>query len=184
MGVLRPAIIIGIGSFGEQALEQLRCRLLDRVGDLSHTPSFRFLHITTEPRSKAVESVLQADSALTPAQTLELPLHGVSQYRRRQLDELLDWLPREKLYSIPRSPRVQGCRAFARLAFVDNYLRFSTRLRQEVQFATHPEALRQTSEQTGLAVRSKLPSIFVLASATGGSGGNAPRRGPRRASRS
>ena len=170
-GVLRPAIIIGIGSFGEQALEQIRCRLLDRVGDLKHTPSFRFLYVTTEPRSKERNLSTISDSMLQPEQKLELPLHGVSQYRRRQLDELLDWLPREKLYTIPRSPRVQGCRAFARLAFVDNFLRFSTRLRQELQIASHPEALRQTSEQTGLPIRSKVPSIFILASATGGSGG-------------
>jgi serine/threonine protein kinase len=33
-GSLRPTVVIGIGSFGRRALQELRCRFLDRFGDL------------------------------------------------------------------------------------------------------------------------------------------------------
>ena len=40
-------------------------------------------------------------------------------YRRRNLEHLNEWLPREKLYSLPRSLQTQGSRALGRLAFAD-----------------------------------------------------------------
>ena len=96
---------------------------------------------------------------------------AVTGYRRRQLDQILDWLPREKLYSIPRSLQTNGSRALGRLAFCDNYLRFVTRFRREVQVATHPESMSQSADQTGLPPRDAIPQVYVFASAAGGSGG-------------
>ena len=169
-GVLRPAVLIGVGSFGERALQQIRCRLLDRVGDLSQVPCLRFLAIDCEPEGTRPPASM-VDSALQPEHLFAAPLQPVTGYRRRQLDQILDWLPREKLYSIPRSLRVDGSRALGRLAFCDHYLRFLTRFRHEVQVATHPEALRESADQTGLAVRTTVPSVYVFASASGGTGG-------------
>jgi eukaryotic-like serine/threonine-protein kinase len=169
-GVLRPAILIGIGSFGRRALQQIRCRLLDRVGEPSQVPCFRFLYVDTdpEPNTKAYSG---GDASLLPEHAFHAPLQQVTAYRRRQLDQLLEWLPREKLYAIPRSLKVEGSRALGRLAFADHYLRFVTRLRQEIQIATHPEAVSQSSDQTGLPVRTKVPSVYVFASASGGTSG-------------
>lgn len=171
VGVLRPAILIGVGSFGRRALQQLRCRLLDRVGDLNQVPSFRFLYLDVDPF--AVEKAVSgsSDISLTPDQVVHLPLQPVTAYRRKQLDHVLEWLPREKLYSIPRSLAAEGSRALGRLAFCDHFLRVSQKLRAEIQIATHPEAIKQSTDQTGLAVRGKVPNIYVFASATGGSGG-------------
>ncbi len=169
-GVLRPAILIGIGSFGRRALTQIRGRLLDRVGEPSQVPCFRFLHVDADPEGERKTSP-GGDGALLPEHTFLAPLQAVTGYRRRQLDQLLDWLPREKLYAIPRSLRVDGSRALGRLAFADHYLRFVTRLRQEIQIATHPEAVSQSADQTGLAVRTKVPSVYIFASASGGTSG-------------
>jgi len=169
-GVLRPAILIGIGSFGRRALTQIRGRLLDRVGEPAQVPCFRFLHLDADPEDARKPST-GGDGALLPEHTFHAPLQPVTGYRRRQLDQLLDWLPREKLYAIPRSLRVDGSRALGRLAFADHYLRFVTRLRQEIQIATHPEAVSQSADQTGLAVRTKVPSVYVFASASGGTSG-------------
>ena len=47
--MLRPAILIGIGSFGRRALQQIRCRLLDRVGQLSQVPCIRYLYLDADP---------------------------------------------------------------------------------------------------------------------------------------
>jgi serine/threonine protein kinase len=169
-GVLRPAILIGVGSFGRRALTQVRCRLLDRVGDPSSVPCFRFLSLDNEPEADR-KPRSAGDGSLLPEHYFSAPLQPATGYRRRHLDQLLEWLPREKFYAIPRSLRVGGSRALGRLAFADNYLRFVTRLRQEVQVATHPEAVSQSADHTGLPVRTKVPSVYVFASASGGTSG-------------
>jgi hypothetical protein len=170
-GVLRPTVLIGIGSFGRRSLQEIRCRLTDRVGDVVQVPSFRFLYVDCDPDAAAKAVSAPADTALATEDVFAVPLQPVTQYRRRQLDQILDWLPREKLYSIPRSLHAGGSRALGRLAFCDNYLRFVTRLRRELQIAAHPESLAQSADQTGLAVQGNTPRVYVFASASGGSGG-------------
>ncbi|MFL5339379.1 MAG: serine/threonine protein kinase, partial [Gemmataceae bacterium] len=171
VGVLRPTILIGLGGFGRRALLDLRCRLLDRFGDLAQVPVYRFLYIDSDP--EAVHKALYdaPEVALSSTEVFPLPLQPVANYRRRTLEHLGDWLPREKLYSIPRSLQPQGSRALGRLAFADNFLRFMTRIRRELQVATHPESLAQSLAQTGLSLRDNRPRVCILASATGGSAG-------------
>ena len=171
IGILRPTILIGIGSFGRRALQEIRCRLTDRVGDVVQVPSFRFLYVDCDPDAVAKAVSAPPDVALAPDEVFHAPLQPVTQYRRRQLDQILDWLPREKLYSIPRSLHAGGSRAFGRLAFCDHYLRFVTRLRRELQIATHPESMTQSADQTGLMPRDNTPQVYIFASAAGGSGG-------------
>jgi len=170
-GTLRPTLIIGLGGFGRRALVELRCRLIDRFGDLDKVPVFRFLYLDTD--QDAVRSSVRgtAEMALSPSEVYHLPLQPVSHYRRRQLDQLNDWLPREKLYALPRSLKTQGSRALGRLAFTDNYLRLQARLKREIQAALNPEAMYQAVAQTGLALRDNVPRVYVLASAAGGASG-------------
>jgi len=170
-GVLRPAILLGVGSFGRRALQQVRCRLLDRVGELAQVPCFRFVYLDADPETEARAIAGPTDAALLPEHTFHLPLQPVTAYRRRQLDQIQEWLLREKLYAIPRSLRVDGSRALGRLAFYDHYLRFTARLKQELQVCTHPEALSQSSDSSGLPVKSKVPAVSIFASASGGTGG-------------
>jgi hypothetical protein len=168
---IRPALIIGIGSFGRRALLELRCRLLDRFGDLAQVPLFRFLYIDSDNDGLRKAITGSPDLTLSSTEVFPLPLQPVGNYRRRMLEHLNDWLPREKLYTIPRSLQPQGCRALGRLAFSDNYLRLVTRLRRELQVAAHPESLSQAVSQTGLILRDTVPSVYVLAAAGGGSSG-------------
>lgn len=170
-GVLRPTLLLGIGSFGRRALQEIRRRLVDRLGDVSLLPSIRFLYVDCD--SEATHKALTAppEAALHSEEILLLPLQPVQQYRRRQLEQIVEWLPREKLYSIPRNLQAGGVRAFGRLAFCDHYLRFVTRLKRELHLATHPEALAQTATHTGLQIRNTQPQVFIFASLAGGSGG-------------
>src|SRR5207302_1817631 len=89
-------------------------------------------------------------------------------------DQLSEWLPREKLYALPRSLQTQGSRALGRLAFADNHLRLVTRLRRELEQVTHADAMYQSVTQTGMALRDGRPRIYVIAAARGGPGGGGP----------
>ena len=176
-GALRPTIVVGLGSLGRRALLELRCRFLDRFGDLDKTPLVRFLYIDVDGDAVKSSTRGSPEVALKAGEVYHLPLQPVSHYRRRQLDHLNDWLPREKLYTMPRSLKPQGSRALGRLAFADNYLRIVGRFRREVQQATHPDALYQSVSNTGLALRDATPRVYVIAAAGGGVSGLLPDLG-------
>ena len=53
VGTLRPTIIVGVGAFGLLAMKELRRRLLDRLGDLTQAPSFKFLYVDVDPDAPA-----------------------------------------------------------------------------------------------------------------------------------
>ncbi len=176
-GALRPTIVIGLGNFGRRALMELRCRFLDRFGDLDKLPLLRFLYLDTDP--DAVKSSLRGspEVALKPHEVHHLPLQPVSHYRKRQLEQLNEWLPREKLYTMPRSLKPQGSRALARLSFTDNYLRLLGRIKREIQHVTHADAIYQSVSSTGLALRDNVPRVYIIASANGSSSGFLPDLG-------
>jgi hypothetical protein len=170
-GALRPTLIIGLGSFGRKAILELRCRLMDRFGDLTKLPLVRFLSIDPDPEAtnNAVRGAPQV--ALSRNEVVNVPLQQVGAYRRRNLDHLYEWLPREKLYSMPRSLQTQGSRALGRLAFADNQQRLVARLRREIQEITHSDSIYEAVSQTGLALRDKTPRVYVIAAAGGGASG-------------
>jgi serine/threonine protein kinase len=170
-GALRPTLVVGVGALGRRALLELRCRFIDRFGDLNKLPLLQFLYVDCD--AEAVKAAVRGspEVALQPHEVYHLPLQPVGHYRRRHLDHLNDWLPREKLYALPRSLTPQGSRALGRLAFADNYMRLNGRLRKVVQQATHPDALYQTVDRTGLALRDNVPRVYVIAGAGGGSSG-------------
>jgi len=170
-GALRPTVVLGIGSFGRRALQELRCRFLDRFGALDKVPLVRFLYLDSDGDAVKAATRGTVEIALRPSEVQHLPLQPIAHYRRRQLDHLNDWLPREKLFAMPRSLKTQGSRALGRLAFADNYLRLLARLRREIQTACHPDSIYQTVSQTGLALRDNVPRIYVIACASGGGSG-------------
>jgi hypothetical protein len=170
-GALRPTLIIGIGGFGRKALLELRCRFLDRFGDLSKIPLLRFLCVDVDPEAVNLAVRGAPDVALTRSEVYHLPLQPVGNYRRRMIEQLSEWLPREKLYALPRSLQTQGSRALGRLAFVDNQQRLLARLKRDLQQITGSDTLYQSVTQTGLALRDNTPRVYVIAAAGGGGSG-------------
>jgi serine/threonine protein kinase len=168
---LRPTLFVGVGSFGRHALLELRCRLLDRFGDLEQLPSIRFLYLDSDPDSVQRATAGTTEVVLSSSEVFPMPLQPVSNYRRRMLDFLSEWLPREKLYSIPRSLQPLGSRALGRLAFCDNFLRLQGRLRRELTMACQTERLMQTAEAAGLPAADNCPRVFVVGAATDGVSG-------------
>ncbi len=170
-GALRPTLIIGVGAFGKRALTELRCRFLDRFGDIKHVPVMRFLYVDTDPEAIRFATRSAPEVALSTEEVYHLPLQPVGNYRRRMLEQISEWLPREKLYTLPRSLQTQGSRALGRLAFADNHLRFMARLRRDIQQITHPDALFQSVRDTELALRDQRPRVYVIGAAGGGGSG-------------
>jgi hypothetical protein len=170
-GALRPTMIIGIGSFARRAVFELRCRFLDRFGDLGKIPLLRFLYVDCD--GDAVKSAMRGSSeiACTNEELYHLSLQPIGNYRRRMLEQISEWLPQEKLFSLPRSLQTQGGRAIGRLAFVDHHMRLLGKVRKEIQKITHPDCLYQSVSQTGLALRDRRPRIYLIAAAGGGSSG-------------
>lgn len=176
-GALRPTLLIGVGAFGRKALLELRCRFMDRFGDLAKVPVLRFLYLDPDPEA-ATNAVRGApEVALTRNEIYPLPLQPVVKYRQRNLDQMSEWLPREKLFAMPRSLQTQGSRALGRLAFADNQQRLLARIRREILEITNPDIIYQSVTQTGLALRDTTPRIYVLAAAGGGSSGMLPDLG-------
>lgn len=170
-GVLRPTLYVGIGTFGRHALLELRTRLLDRFGDLGQLPAVRFLYLDSDPDASQKATAGTSEVVLNAGEVFPMPLQPVVNYRRRMLDHLTEWLPREKLYSIPRSLQPCGTRALGRLAFVDSFLRLQARLRRDLMQATHPDALQQSADFAGLPVGDASPVVVVLAGAIDGMSG-------------
>jgi hypothetical protein len=170
-GILRPTLVIGIGAFGRHALLGLRSRLLDRFGDLEQLPSFRFLYMDSDPDAVQKATAGTSEVVLTSAEVFPLPLQPVAKYRQRVLEHLTEWLPREKLYNIPRSLQAGNVRALGRLAFCDNLLRIQARLRRELTAATQTDALLATAENSKLPPADNCPRVYVLAAATDGVSG-------------
>lgn len=170
-GTLRPTIVIGLGSLGRRAMMELRCRFLDRFGSVNKLPLVRFLYLDSD-RDALIKSQRGApEITLTASEVLHLPLQPMSHYRRRQLDQLSEWMPREKLYSLPRNLQTGGSRALGRLAFSDNYLRLVAKIKREIATAIHPDTLYQSVSNTGLALRDQTPRVVILGSASGGASG-------------
>jgi serine/threonine protein kinase len=176
-GVLRPTLIIGLGHFGRKALLELRCRFLDRFGDLHKLPLLRFLCVDPDPEAVNTAILGAPEVALTRGEFHHLPLQPVGNYRRRSLEHLSEWLPREKLYAMPRSLQTQGSRALGRLAFTENQQRLMARLRRDLQDITRPEAIYESVNQTGLALCNSTPRVYVVAAAGGGTSGMLPDLG-------
>ena len=170
-GSLRPTLIIGVGTFGRKALAELRCRFIDRFGDLTKVPILRFLYLDVDPEAGAIACTGAPQVALSRAEYHPMPLQPVVNYRRRSLDQLAEWLPREKLYAMPRSLQAQGSRALGRLAFTDNSQRLMARIRRELQEIAHPDTIYKSVENTGLALVNNTPRVYILSAAGGGCSG-------------
>jgi eukaryotic-like serine/threonine-protein kinase len=176
-GVLRPTLVIGLGHFGRKALLELRCRFLDRFGDLHKLPLLKFLCVDPDPDAVNTAILGAPEVALTRTEFHHLPLQPVGNYRRRSIETVSEWLPREKLYAMPRSLQTQGSRALGRLAFADNQQRLIARLRRDLQEITRPEVIYESVSQTGLALCNSTPRVYVIAAAGGGTSGLLPDLG-------
>ena len=171
-GSLRPTLVIGLGSFGLRTLQSLRCRVIDRFGSLAKLPILRFLYLDSDPKGLHSAMTGPPEQALHNGEIQQLQLQPMAYYRKNRaaLEQLEQWLPTQKLHSMPRSLEVDGVRALGRLAFAESYNGVIARLRRELKYIVNPNNLDLSVQETGLALRSKVPQVYVVAAAGGGTG--------------
>jgi serine/threonine protein kinase len=172
-GVLRPALVIGLGQHGLDILKRLRRELFEQFGSHDAAPHLRMLYLDTDPEALQTATGGSAEVALRSAEVLQTRLHRPSYYLKPGLDgqqRLVSWLNPKLLYRMPRQPTSAGLRALGRLAFVDNHRAISRRLLSELEACCAKDALSLASQRTGLGVRSNTPRVYVATSLAGGTG--------------
>src|SRR5262249_33603532 len=73
VGTLRPTVGVGVGGFGRKALLELRARMVDRFGDLSQVPIFRYLYVDSDPEAERKAVRGSPDVALAREDLFVLP---------------------------------------------------------------------------------------------------------------
>ena len=179
-GSLRPTLVIGVGSFGRRALLELRCRFLDRFGDLD-------------------KCRWSASCTSTPMPTpIKAAQRGVAGSRRFKDGEVYH-LPLQPVVALPPP----AARPAQRMAAARKALRHAA-LAQDAGLAgpgpaglhrqlpapdgpaasarssrpCHPDAIYQTVSQTGLALRDNCAARLRRSAAPrGGASGFLPDLG-------
>jgi hypothetical protein len=166
----RPTLYLGMGRTAGRVLMQFRRRLADRYGALERIPAFQVLLADTNLKDLMELSVGNDRGALTPQETIGLPLRRPQDYRNDSR-RLLEWLSRRWLYNIPRSLQTEGLRPLGRLAFVDHAPELLERIREALQQAVADESIQASTESTGLPFQAGACRVVLVGSISGGTGG-------------
>jgi hypothetical protein len=172
-GVLRPALVIGIGHQGLVILRRLKQELFEQFSAHDAVPHIRLLYLDTDPDALQAATGGAPDGALRGAEVLLARLRRPSHYLKPGdgQQRLASWLNPKLLYRMPRQQTSAGLRALGRLAFVDNYPTISRRLQIELEACANEDALALASKRTGLSIRGRTPRVYVVAGLAGGTGG-------------
>lgn len=171
-GVLVPGLVIGVGGMGLAVLRHFRAGLHAKLGAAT-LPHLRLLYLDTDPEGMGKATEPGPGEALAETEVLLTCLNRSSHYLKLRpfLAGLETWFDSQILHRIPRNCVTAGLRALGRVAFSDHYRAIAGRLRDELSACAKPEALKEAEQQTGLAVRSRQPRVYIAASLGGGTGG-------------
>ncbi len=173
-GVIQPALVLGLGNYGVQALHQLRRVLNEEFGDSNAIPHIRFLGINTDGDTIRDASANDVRSVLRPHEYVLARLHRANQYLGKgRGDGKLPtdtWLNTKVLYRIAKENARASVRPLGRFAFVTNRALISKRLASELQACCSQDTLHEMSKYTDLGIRSHLPRVYVIASLAGSTG--------------
>ena len=171
-GVLRPALIVGLGRSGLETLKQLRMELREHFGHPDNLPNVRLLYIDTDPEGIQAATRGKGD-ALSPGEVLLARLGRPSQYLKAREGKLPyeSWLDPKILYRIPRQRNHAGARALGRLALVDNQRAVLQRLETALAVCIAPETLEKAAQETGLDKLTNVPRVYIVGNLAGNTGG-------------
>jgi serine/threonine protein kinase len=166
-GILRPALVVGLGRMGLSVIKSLRKEINEQLGHRDNLPHVRLLFIDTDPEAIHLAGQGKADG-LFNGEMLLARLQRPAHYLKAHEHE--SWLNSKVLYRIPRSRSHAGARPLGRLALVDNHRAITQRLESAVTALAAPEALQTARDKTGLEPRSSVPRVYLVTSLMGGTG--------------
>jgi hypothetical protein len=172
-GLLFPAVVIGLGSAGREALGCLRKAMCKRWGQ-GGLQNVRLLLVDADPDELRQATLGDADTALRGGETFLARLQRPSQYLKHGLQRqtLARWLDPDLLSLLPRDQTTpNGWRPLGRLAFANHAGAIASRLAAELEASTDERTLAAAAEQTGLGLRTNRPRVYIVTSLGGGSGG-------------
>lgn len=172
-GLIRPVLVLGLGGYGLEVLQQFRRTVAESFEGLEQIPTIRVLGIDTDPQT--TQTVTQPDllTALRPEEVLLARLNRSGHYvkPRRNGRSILDgWFDHQLLYRIPKNPLTQGMRIMGRLAFCDHYRTIAQRVFEELEAITQPDSLINAQRNTNLGLWSNRPRVYIVSSLCGGTG--------------
>jgi hypothetical protein len=171
-GLLFPAVVIGLGGAGREALRGLRKAMSRRWG-ADGLPNVRLLLIDTDPEELLRATTGDADTALRAGETFAARLQRPSQYLKpgRERQELAKWLEPDLLCRLPRDQTTpNGWRALGRLAFAGTAAAIAARLGAALEACTAEDTLAAAARQTGLGLRTNRPRVYIVSGLGGGTG--------------
>jgi eukaryotic-like serine/threonine-protein kinase len=166
-GELVPAVVIGLGGVGGEALQAFRDAYADRYGSGTPLPHIRLLHLDVD--ATAARSAHERINK----EMLHIPLGRLSHYLKTKpgRPSVNAWAPLAHLRRLRNEqPTTEGQRLFGRLAFVDHYPTIARRLRAELHACVNPINLMIATKRTGLQFRAERPRVYVVAGLAGGTG--------------
>jgi len=167
-GIIRPAIVIGIGYSGGLVLKHVRKRLEREYGGAEKLPSLRSILIDTDENA-----LLEAQKGFPSADMVPTKLNRAAHYLRPRANGrtvIEGWFDPKVLHKLPRAPLTMGYRALGRLALCDHYRTIMQKIEAELEACSDPEAIKTTCQVTGAALRTNQPRVYIVAGLGGGTG--------------
>jgi len=172
-GILQPALVIGLGTLGLEALQEFRRTLNEEVGTAEQLPVIRLLGIDTDV--EAIQRVChgEVDGNLQGQETVLAKLHRPGHYLKPREGKLSSesWLNPKVLYRLPRHLNSACARPLGRLAFTDNVRVIHRKLEQELAQCADSSALAAQLAGGPLGVRTSTPRVYIVACLAGNTGG-------------
>jgi eukaryotic-like serine/threonine-protein kinase len=172
-GALLPAVVIGLGASGIEAVKRFRRQVVDRYGSFERLPNLRLICMDTDQETLRAATSSNLTAPLTAGEVVPMPLNRASHYlkpRRNGRSIIEGWFDPQTLYRIPRHPQTLGLRCLGRLAFCDHYRLFAEKLRENLEACTGADAMARAERVTKLGLRTNRPRVYVVTGLGGGAG--------------
>lgn len=166
-GILRPVVLIGLGMFGRATLQWVRQGLHLQFGPTG-LPTVRFLPIDTDPAPPNDHLARVGDNEDLLVTRLNRPARYIRS--RDTLPPVEDWLSTNILYRMPRTQLTSGIRALGRLALVEHYRAFRSRLERDLKAIIESEAQTEAEKLVKAPFLSFKPRVYLISHLGGGSG--------------
>ncbi|HQR41285.1 MAG TPA: tubulin-like doman-containing protein, partial [Gemmatales bacterium] len=164
-GVLRPVILIGMGQFGRATLQWVRQGLQLQFGPTG-LPIVRCLAIDTDPSGPSEHLARVNDQEDLLLTRLNRPARYIRS--RDTLPPVEDWLNTNILYRMPRTQLTSGIRSLGRLALLEHYRAFRTRLERDLKAITDPAAMAEAEKTAKEHCLSTRPRVYLIGHLGGG----------------